>query len=250
MTRKVALFGDSLLKGIVIDEESNRYLISNAIAWREIEHHLNIKIDNQSRMGATITYGFKKIKTYLKTHPKPDVVLIEYGGNDCDYDWVYVANNKSKNHLSKTEPKAFRKTLSELIDFLINNQIEPVLMTLPPIDPNRYYHWISKQGLNQDNLMYFLGDVQTIYRHHELYNQIIHDVAYEKCVRLIDVRQSFLGSNNYHDLMCIDGIHLNENGHQKVIDSIYQALSIDAYTNRSYAEKTIIPQSLKNKIPS
>ena len=43
MKRNVAIFGDSILRGVILDEEKGRYKFSDHIDWASIEDKLNIK---------------------------------------------------------------------------------------------------------------------------------------------------------------------------------------------------------------
>ena len=35
----------------------------------------------------------KKLESYIKKHEDIFAVVIEFGGNDCDFDWAKVADN-------------------------------------------------------------------------------------------------------------------------------------------------------------
>lgn len=216
--RRVLLLGDSILQGITIDPATNRYILGNHFDWNQIEDCLDIKIKNLSRMGATITYGFNKLKSYLSEHPEIDIVVIEFGGNDCDYVWRDVVNSKSKDISPKTPLNLFKKTLIELIAFLKEKNIKPILMSLPVISSIKYYNWILKDVNNEENLIYFLGDKDHISRHHEMYNQVILDVAKQTKTEIVDVRKTFLETSNYQNLICDDGIHINAEGARLMTD--------------------------------
>ena len=51
-------------------------------------------------------------------------------------------------------------------------------------------------------------------------------VAYQKKLPVIDVRDEFLAIHNYRDYLCLDGIHLNEQG-QKVMADIFQSYAMN-----------------------
>lgn len=212
MKRNVAIFGDSILRGVILDEEKGRYKFSDHIDWASIEDKLNIKIDNNAKMGATIDYGKKKLESYLNKHEDIFAVVIEFGGNDCDFDWAKVADNPKFDHQPKTTIQDFKKTLHEMVDLLLERGIKPILMTLPPIHSGYYYNWIKRDLENGDNILFFLGDVEQITRHQSGYSNAITEVAYEKQVELIDVRSAFIRTRKYLTYMCKDGIHPNEAG--------------------------------------
>lgn len=218
MKRNVAIFGDSILRGVILDEETGKYRFSNHIDWESIEDKFNINIDNNAKMGALIGYGKKKLENYLDTHNDLFAVLIEFGGNDCDYDWREVANNPKYNHQPKTPLDEFKHTLIEMIDMLQQKNIKPILMNLPPIHSKLYYDWIRRDLDNGDNILQFLGDIEQITRHQSRYSNAIVEVAHLKNVELVDVRSAFLSNRAYLTYMCKDGIHPNEKGGQLVLD--------------------------------
>jgi len=218
MKRNVAIFGDSILRGVILDEESGKYRFSNHIDWESIEHNLNIKIDNNAKMGAVIGYGKKKLKNYLNAHDDVFAVLIEFGGNDCDFDWRKVANNPKYDHQPKTPLNEFKNTLIEMIDMLQEKNIKPILMNLPPIHSKLYYDWIRRDIENGDNILEFLGDIEQITRHQSRYSNAIVEVANLKKVELVNVRNAFLSTRSYLTYICKDGIHPNQKGGKLVLD--------------------------------
>lgn len=218
--KKVAIFGDSVSKGVILDDETKRYKFADGIKWSYLERKLNIEIDNHSKMGATITYGFKKLKQYLNQKPDVDTIVLLYGGNDCDYDWVEVASHPSHDYLAKTPIDLFRKTLIDMVLYIKSQGIKPIILTLPTIHAKKYYQWISRLNINMENVLYFLGDIDHIYRHHELYNMTILEVAHMLDVQTIDLRKVFLNHRNPEKMVCDDGIHPSIYAEQLVVDHI------------------------------
>ncbi len=229
MTKKLAIFGDSVLRGVIYDEKKQRYVFSKAIQWKKIEKSLNIDIDNHAKMGATIQDGNKRLKRYLENRPVADMILIEFGGNDCDFDWQKVAQKRSKKHLPKTPLHLFKETLLDMVFTIRAKGIQPMLMTLPTIDAKRYFNWITADGKNKKNILYFLGDVEHIYRFHEMYNLAIMEVSVEARVDLIDIRKVFLqNGDQLNELICHDGIHPSPYGEKLIVKDIimrYQSMS-------------------------
>lgn len=208
MTKKLAIFGDSVLRGVIYDDKKQKYTFSKAIQWQKIENALNIEIDNHAKMGATIKDGKKRLDRYLANKPDAHMILIEFGGNDCDFDWTRVSEKKSKKHQPKVTIDMFKETLITMIKDIRSKGIQPILMTLPTIDAKRYFNWISKDKKNVKNILYFLGDIEHIYRFHEMYNLAILETAAYLNVNVIDIRKIFLKKGDQLDhLICHDGIH-------------------------------------------
>ena len=98
----------------------------------------------------------------------------------------------------------------------------PVLLTLPPIDAHRYFNWFT-QGENVENILQWLGDIDRIYRWHEMYNLAVCRVAMQEGVLLLDISSRFLERSHYEELLCEDGIHPNEKGHELIFESLREA---------------------------
>ena len=211
---KVALFGDSILRGIVLDP-NGRYIFSKHIDWKSIESKLNIILENRSRMGSSIRGGITRLKEFFTRTPDAGIgsAVVEFGGNDCDYQWEKVAEDPSIPHLANVGIADFREQLTHMIALLRHRGINVILMTLPPISSSRYFKWITRKGLSAENILAFLGgDIEQISRHQELYSHTLMRVAHEQKTQLVDVRKSFLENRRYLDLMCEDGIHPNADG--------------------------------------
>jgi len=224
--KRVEVFGDSILKGIQLDSDM-RYHVNNNIDVSSIEdtHFLDIK--NFSKFGCTITKGFSLIDKRLRgDEPVCDAVVMDFGGNDCDYKWHEIAEQPDKEHLPSTPLDIFIDTYRKAINLLKEKGIRPILTTLPPLDAQKFFHWFCK-GLNKENVMKWLEDVQLIYRHQECYSRAVEKIAAETNTLLIDLRGAFLKHRRPDLLLCIDGTHPNTEG-QKVITQAFLEFIEDA----------------------
>ena len=95
-----------------------------------------------------------------------------------------------------------------------------VLMTLPPIDAERYLRWVAPDEADRRSILRWLGDVQIIYRFQEMYSGLVSRVAAETGALLADVRPSFLQRHDAPSLICSDGIHPNEAGHRVIYEAL------------------------------
>lgn len=216
----ITLLGDSISKGIVYDEEKGKYVILKDSFCNIVQGKLKGAVYNAGKFGSTIIKGSKRLYEDL-TKKKPDIVLIEFGGNDCDFNWQEVAEKPFEEHKPNTELNIFEETLKKIIVNLKELNIIPVLMTLPPLDPNKYYKWISERSQDySQNILKWLGSVNQIYSWHESYNSVIIKLAKETQTNLIDVRSEFLSTDNYTSYLCADGIHPNKLGHKFIADKL------------------------------
>ena len=216
-TKKVALFGDSILKGVVLDT-NGRYRFAD-IDWNSIEKRLNVDIVNKSKFGCEIKKGGKILSDSM-SRESFDVAVIEYGGNDSDFAWGDVAASPFAVHRSRTGLVDFQQKLRTVVWQLQSKGIRVIMMSLPPLDAERYLDWISRgDEQRKDSIMSFLGDVSRIYRYQEIYSNAVTKIALENGCEFVDVRQEFLQSDSFRDLMCADGIHPNEKGQKVIIDA-------------------------------
>lgn len=218
--RHISVWGDSILKGIVLDEETSRYVVLGNNCVDRFAKETNTTVTNHASFGMTTGKALERIKRSFARRPPEanDIVLVEFGGNDCDYHWDQISANPGITHLPNTPIDKFKGVLQSIIDSFKSFNLDPILMTLPPLEPNRYFNWISK-GLSKDNILKWLGDVNQIYRWQEAYNEIVVDTAQENDLRLINARKNFLTSDRFTERLCADGIHPNEAGHDTLLDS-------------------------------
>ena len=214
LAKQIQIYGDSIMKGVQLDTASERYYLPKENNFTVFQEEYPLDIHNNSKFGCTIEKGCQQLQKALDKDLACDMVLLEYGGNDCDYDWAKVAENPEKEHLPHTDIHTFEKVYRKMLSMLKEHGLTPIMMSLPPVDGEKYLNWICHNGLNRENILKFLGDVQMIYRFQELYSNAAVKIARETNTLLIDVRSVFLDKRNFKDLICEDGIHPNEEGHK------------------------------------
>lgn len=224
--KKVAVFGDSIFRGVMADSATKKYFFSKSIDWKSIEEKLDVKITNYSKMGATIKHGYSKLQKYLEDDSDTDTIVIEFGGNDSDFDWKEVACEPSKKHTSKTKLCDFERMLNSMLDLVIEKNIRPILATLPPIHSTRYFEWITRDGLDKESILSFLIDKEVLYRHQELFSNKVAEIAYKRSIELVDIRSKFLASRNFTSLICEDGVHMNEEGEKVIVQCFIEKFQI------------------------
>jgi acyl-CoA thioesterase-1 len=227
MIHSVCIFGDSVAKGVVFDAVKNKYSLLKESFAKIVERQQNISILNFARFGCTISMGGEILKRHEGELNRFDYTILEFGGNDCDFNWAEVAEDPFRQHLCNTPIPQFREKYIELIGRVLQNGGRPVLLNLPPIDPKRYFRWISR-GLNGQNILAFLGEVEFIYKWQEMYSKAVEELAAEKKIPLIDIRSEFLYEKDYSPYLCDDGIHPNEKGHL-LISGALQKKAFAAY---------------------
>ena len=210
--QKIALYGDSLFRGVVLSSDNHRYRIAHGIDIEGIARQYALEVSNNSKFGYTIDRGFSVLRRNLEQGAHYDAVLLEYGGNDCNFDWAKVAAAPDENHDPCTPRPLFHKIYVEIIAYLRDRGITPVLSTLPPLCPERFLNWVCRDGVNSAHVLHWLGDVGAIYRYQEMYSREVERIAQETGAPVIDIRGAFLEQRRLGDFMCEDGMHPNERG--------------------------------------
>lgn len=218
--QKIRIFGDSILKGVVYSEKENRYVPIEQNGFEQLGTTLGIQFQNSAMFGCTITKGMQLLQKAIGKGLDCDSVLLEYGGNDCDFLWDEVSAQPDSEHQPKTPLITFGQTLKAMIAQLRALAIVPILMTLPPINSDRYLDHICRGGLDRKRILHWLGDLSNIERYQELYSLRIATVALETRTQLIDIRSGFLVKRNCSSLICTDGIHPSEEGHELIMDML------------------------------
>lgn len=212
--------GDSISRGIVYDEAKGKYSVSDKGYVSLVQSKLKGVVSNAARFGNTIVRGTGKLGREIEKD-RPDVVLIEYGGNDCDFAWDEVAARPDSAHEPQTDLSLFEETLARTIATLRGEGIVPVLMTLPPLNADSYLKWVSRQDSAAElNILKWLGSVTKIYWWQERYSSAIRSIAERTKTMCIDVRGAFLQHPDVMSLICRDGIHPNEAGQGLIAKTI------------------------------
>lgn len=216
----VVVYGDSITRGVVYDCDKSKYTNIKDCFVNLVSSSINGTVYNAGRFGSTIKRGISKIYSDV-IKKSPDIVLIEFGGNDCDFNWKDVAENPNVDHEPNTDIPTFKNILLNMIETVRNSGATPILMTLPPLDSEKYFKWITRDDKNFEcNILKWLGDENIIYKWHSLYNDTIKEVAEKTMTTIIDVRSEFLKYIDYSRFLCIDGIHPNEEGHSIIAQAI------------------------------
>lgn len=218
----IVVFGDSISRGVIYDEGKHRHALLLENYANIVKERLHGVVFNAAKFGSTIVEGLQRLQDDVLKR-KPDIVLIEFGGNDCDFQWNEIAENPSGEYHPNTECSTFYQLLTGLVGQLTSMNIIPVLVSLPPLDPKKYFQWITKNSEKaKENILEYIGDISHIYSWHERYNAAILRVAEETKTRLIDLRSAFLQTDDYTSLICRDGIHPNKEGHRIIAEKILQ----------------------------
>ena len=211
------IYGDSLLKATVPDEEMHYHFHLPEVMAQYPSDRLEVV--NRAKMGATVTKGLSLVAHDAARGIDARWALVAYGGNDSDFDWEAIAAAPEQEHLPHTVLPEFIEKLRCAVQELASAGVQPVLMTLPPIDGQRYFQFISRRA-DGGSILRWLGDVGRIYRHQELYSDAVAALAMTEGLPLIDVRRQFLPMRDLSRYIAADGIHLTMTGYRCLFDTL------------------------------
>lgn len=224
---KIAALGDSLTKGVVLNER-NRYSVLDKGFVDIVGEELDVDVKNYGKFGCTVGYGYSVIDRHSEDIAQADYTLLEYGGNDCDYDWDKIGDDPEGTYEPKTLLDSFKESLTGLVRKIREIGSRPLIISLPPIDSESYFGFLTRNmnQIQKDNVLKWLGgDVNIISRWHESYNQALFQVAAATSTPIIDVTSSFdqMGPD-LKRMYCSDGIHPNSAGHRLIASSVVNRL--------------------------
>lgn len=216
----VCAFGDSILQGVVHDAQNNKYelLQENFIAISG--KRLNVAWKNYAKHGALISDGEKQFLKHLNSVNESDYIFFSFGGNDCNFDWDAIAANPDLQHQPYTPPEIFHQKYVNLIRRVQDKGKTPILFSLPPVHPERFFATNSRYRHAENILKFMHNDINTIYQWHSMYNMEIFKIANETNVPIIDITTFFLSRIDYKDFLCDDGVHPNAKGHLLIASAI------------------------------
>lgn len=185
---------------------------------------LHLDLVNSSKFGATIRKGRQLIEKWLERDPDCQVILLNYGSNDCNFDWEKIGENPALDHQAATPLDAFYHGYLDIIARIKQKGIRLVLANLVPIDAEKFYDtWIQPvQG--HDRILDWLGDKEAIYRWHEMYSLKVEAMARKMDIPLLDLRSLFLQNRHFQSLIGPDGMHPTKEGHDLILEAAYRFL--------------------------
>ncbi len=220
--KKLAIFGDSVMQGVLWSEEKKRYSLRQN-AFEPLKER-GIAIQNYARMGATVEQGLSVMERRLSQVDAQDtLVLLEYGGNDCDYNWKEVSDAPDGEHCPHVLPEAFAESYKKAVEKVRGCGAKVAIASIVPLDAEKYMKWISR-NLNYDAILHWLGDVSMLFRWQEYYSRLVENIAKELSCPLVDLRSAFLLTHRYEDCFCPDGIHPTGFGYEMIDRTLANAI--------------------------
>lgn len=221
--KKFEIFGDSIMRGVIYSEEKGKYKLCNDHKFTSFINS-GITVTNNARMGFTIRDGLNAIKKRISYFEPESIVMLSFGGNDCDFNWKEISENPKGLFEPNTKSEDFISMYSDAIDLVRKKGATPVICNIIPIDAEKYMSWISR-GLDKSAILKWLGDVSMLSRWQEYYNIMLDKIAIIKNCELLDIRSVFLRSHNFKSLLGADGIHPTQLGYDIIKKEIIEFIA-------------------------
>ncbi|ALC82357.1 MULTISPECIES: SGNH/GDSL hydrolase family protein [Bacillus] len=219
---KIICFGDSLTRGVSYVKGRLRIIKDNYPAYlQELfsrEEGFNASVINKGVFNDNSDLLLKRLnKDVIEEHP--DYAIVAVGGNDCNFLWNEVAENPDKEHQPIVPLERYLENVKTIVTKLQSAGITPVILTLPPLDPVRYYTFIS--GNSGISISHWIGRMGGIEHWHGLYNRSLNKLIKELGVSKIDVRSALKKTGELIDFISDDGIHLTSKGYKVLSEEIF-----------------------------
>ena len=226
---KLVALGDSIIKGVLVQSEGerSRYSLADKSIVECCAEKLGGESLNLGKMGCTIEAGERILDRYLDKMSGAQYVLLEYGGNDSDYNWQEIAESPEKEHFPRTRLEVFEEVYERVICKIKEMGAIPLVLSLPPMDAERYFAFFSQKwedGFRANVMRWLGGSTNTIMSGHELYNLATMRIAQRTGAQWIDVTSGLLKEHDFRAYLCDDGIHPNERGQRMIAEAVLQSL--------------------------
>jgi lysophospholipase L1-like esterase len=219
---KIVCFGDSITRGVSFVKGRLRIIKENYPAFlqelflNEIDPH--VTVINKGVFNDNSDLLLLRLDRDV-IQERPDYAIIGIGGNDCNFKWNEVAESPAEEHQSIVPIERYLDNVKKMITNLQRESIIPIVLTLPPLEPGRYYKTISEKYGN--SIGHWISTTGGIEHWHGLYNHRLNNMINELEVDKVDVRTAIKKAGDLLEMISEDGIHLTASG--------YKAMSLEIY---------------------
>lgn len=156
-----------------------------------------------------------------------DKTILIQPESGLQFDWNSIAANPGAQHEPQIDLVAYKAQYINRIAQARACGQEPVLVSLPIMDENRYFAFITRGMSMQErkNVLYWLGgQTERLRNIHALYNLTLFRLAATQCVHIIDITSPMLANSHFSNLLEQDGVTLSEEGEALIRAEINKSL--------------------------
>lgn len=221
---KIVCFGDSLTRGVTFVKGRLRIIKDNYPTFLQ-ELLVNAKADMNVINKGVFNDNSDLLLARLEKDvldESPDVVILGIGGNDCDFRWEEVADKPEVHHEPVVPLDRYLENVKTILTQVKEAGILPMVVTMPPLDPVRYYKSISER--TSTAISHWVSLMGGIEHWHGNYNRQLNRLLDEWGLHKIDVRTAIKKAGDLADLISDDGIHLTAKGYRVYSQEVFQSL--------------------------
>ncbi len=202
---KIVAFGDSITEAVVGLEPEQKWTVLLEKRLNDSSANVDYMVINSGVGGNTSREGLARIEKDVIAH-KPDIVLVEFGGND--------ATNDPNRTVSIEE---FNRNMAMMYEKITGAKAQMVLLTFTPVIDD--WHSVGKHEKYAacGGFDHFI----------EFYRQATREFAKEKSLTLIDVdavlRKAYI-THSQDQIILKDGVHLTAKANEIVAKTVYDYL--------------------------
>lgn len=214
--KTVYIFGDSLLRGVMPDE-NGMYHSTDSIDFDGIAKKHDIVIKNYSMPTFTSKQGREWMNRTLEINEKPDLAIVEYGGNDCDFRWSELAKaDETVTDPHRVSLEEFEQVYGGILDDLSLRGIRAVVTLCPPLPSHIYLKHLSDSGIPENIIQKYAVSDEIFLSEYVKYKKVILKLAEKKQISALNIEKTFAILDNMVEYYSADGLHPNERGYHLI----------------------------------
>ena len=216
--KTLKIIGDSILKGVVYSPTGRQYSLCKEHRAERMATE-TVQILNLSKMGATVKDGLRNMELDQTPTDENTAVVLEFGGNDCNFDWAAISRDPEGEHFPHVSAEDFADRLRAGIRKVKERGAKAIVALAPPIHTEKFFTFICK-GNDPERILRWLKDKGALYRRQEYYMLQANRVAKEEGCQVLDLRAPFLPLRDFDRYLCEDGTHPNALGHGVICQEV------------------------------
>lgn len=250
INKKIGFFGASITDGGYYLYNLRSHILNSSDKCMIFNHGVG---------GTRAEMGVYTIKDEIQPY-KPDYMFVEFGVNDLGI-WLYdsfLIQNEELEDAKRMRNQTYYAKMREIVDYLLENQIKPVLMTpfavnelLEETDDIETLVDNKEKGEKITPAFYKRKTFERINCALSEYSKFLKALAKEKNIGLVDLfTPTYNALKEREGMFSKDGIHYTEDGGKVIASVILEYLGYDkpfvfenSPKNDSYLEKEKVERS-------
>lgn len=221
--KTIYIFGDSLLRAVMPDAQG-LYHSTGSIGFDELEKKYQVVIKNYAMPTFTVKQGWAWMQKNMEAAEiTPDLVILEFGGNDCDYRWRELRDSDIRpDNVHRTPIDEFAATYREMLDYLADKGIETAITICPQFPAEVYLNHLMQSGIPEQLIKSYVKSPDALVQDYKEYKKVTLALAEERHLAVINMEKTFAFLPNLEDYYSADGLHPNEKGYRLIHDTFAQ----------------------------